>query len=200
MSRVWPKLLVVLLVAVAQSLAQTQDSSSKPPVPGSGPPSKNTISIQPAPAEPPLPPDARPPSAAPATPPDKSKSRLKRALSRAAPQCLDAIFHTCWSHPSEEKPPGTPADREFAKDMEVGDFYFQQKNYKAAEMRFRDALTYKSDEPVATFKLAQSLDKLGKSDQAAQAYQAYLKAEPAGRFSQQAEESLQRLAKKSAAK
>ena len=84
--------------------------------------------------------------------------------------------------------------------MEVGDFYFQQKNYKAAEMRFRDALTYKPDEPVATFKLAQSLDKLGKSDQAAQAYQAYLKAEPAGRFSQQAEESLQRLAKKSAAK
>ena len=32
MPRGWPELLVVLLVAVAQSLAQTQDSSSKPPV------------------------------------------------------------------------------------------------------------------------------------------------------------------------
>src|SRR5207237_10354688 len=126
MPRVWLKLLIVLLVAVPQSLAQTQDSSSKPPVPGSGPPSKNTISIQPAPAEPPLPPDARPPSAAPTTPPDKSKSRPKRGLGRAAPQCLDAIIHTCWCHPTEAKPPATTADRESPKHMEFGAFSFPQ--------------------------------------------------------------------------
>jgi outer membrane protein assembly factor BamD (BamD/ComL family) len=48
-------------------------------------------------------------------------------------------------------------DREFAKDLEVGDFYLKGKNYGAAELRFREALNYKPDHPEATFKLAESL-------------------------------------------
>jgi Flp pilus assembly protein TadD len=82
--------------------------------------------------------------------------------------------------------------------VEVGDFYFQQKNYKAAEMRFRDALTNKPDDPTATFKLGQSLEKLGRGEDAAQAYDAYLKAQPSGPFAQHAHEGLARLAKNTA--
>ena len=45
------------------------------------------------------------------------------------------------------------------KDVEVGDFYYKAGNYKAALSRFREALQYKPRDAVATFKLAQTLEK-----------------------------------------
>src|SRR5438105_1656908 len=48
-----------------------------------------------------------------------------------------------------------------AKDVEVGDYYFKLKNYRAAESRYREALMYKPDDAVATYRLAQALEKNG---------------------------------------
>ena len=53
-----------------------------------------------------------------------------------------------------------------AKSIEVGDFYFRRKNYRAAEGRYRDALQYKDNDAVATIRLAVCLEKLGILDDA----------------------------------
>ena len=47
-----------------------------------------------------------------------------------------------------------------AKDIEVGDFYFKRKNYRAAQERYREALHFKDDDAIATIKLAISLEKV----------------------------------------
>ncbi len=80
-----------------------------------------------------------------------------------------------------------------AKDVEVGDFYFKKKNYKAAIERYRDALIYKPNDAVAQFRLAESLDKTGKSDEAVSHYQEYLKILPHGPNSEDAQKALARL-------
>jgi Flp pilus assembly protein TadD len=58
--------------------------------------------------------------------------------------------------------------------MEVGEINFKNGSYRGAEWRFRDALDYKPDNPEATFWMAKSIDKLGRSDEAQNAYRAYL--------------------------
>ncbi len=80
-----------------------------------------------------------------------------------------------------------------AKDVEVGDYYFKKKNYKAAIERYKDALIYKPNDAVAHFRLAESLDKTGKSDEAVEHYQEYLKILPHGPFSEDAQKALSRL-------
>src|SRR5579863_9553296 len=52
------------------------------------------------------------------------------------------------------------------KDIEVGDFYFKKKNYKAAEDRYREALFYKDNDALATYRLAICLEKLDRPDEA----------------------------------
>ena len=91
-------------------------------------------------------------------------------------------------------------EREFAKDMDIGTYNFRNKNYQGAEWRFRHALDYKPGQPDATFKLAESLNKLGRSDEAKQEYQAYLESDPNGSHAERARAALQRLSKLSAGK
>ncbi len=67
-----------------------------------------------------------------------------------------------------------------AKDVEVGDFYFKRKNYRAAEDRYREALRYKDNDAVATIRLAVCLEKLGILDDARAEYESYLKILPHG--------------------
>lgn len=66
------------------------------------------------------------------------------------------------------------------KNIEVGDYYFREKNYRAAESRYREALLYKPDDAVATYRLAQALEKNGNLRFALQNYQQYLKILPHG--------------------
>lgn len=80
-----------------------------------------------------------------------------------------------------------------AKDVEVGDFYFKRKNYHAAEDRYREALLYKPSDAIATFRLAQTLEKVGELDEARQNYEGYLKILPEGPFSKDAQQALDRL-------
>jgi tetratricopeptide (TPR) repeat protein len=80
-----------------------------------------------------------------------------------------------------------------AKDVEVGDYYFKRKNYIAAEDRYREALLYKANDAVATFRLAQCLDKMTRTDEARTQYEVYLKILPNGPESEQAKKALARL-------
>ncbi len=80
-----------------------------------------------------------------------------------------------------------------AKSVEVGDFYFKRKNYRAAEERYREALRYKDNDAVATIRLAESLEKLGILDDARAEYESYLKILPHGPQSSQAQKAIERL-------
>ena len=80
-----------------------------------------------------------------------------------------------------------------AKSVEVGDFYFKRKNYRAAEDRYREALRYKDNDAVATIRLAICLEKLGILDGARAEYESYLKILPHGPEAPQAQKAIERL-------
>jgi len=86
-----------------------------------------------------------------------------------------------------------------AKDVEVGDYYFKRKNYKAAIERYKHALIYKQDDAIATFRLAESLDKTGNSSEAITYYRDYLKILPHGGYAADAQRALSRLSPESKA-
>lgn len=80
-----------------------------------------------------------------------------------------------------------------AKDIEVGDYYFKRKNYKAAEDRYREALYYKDNDAVATYQLALCLEKLGRPDEARQEYESYLQILPHGPEAESSQKAIERL-------
>ena len=81
------------------------------------------------------------------------------------------------------------------KDVEVGDYYFKRKNYSAALDRYKEALFYKDNDAVASFRLAQCQEKLGDKSEAKKYYEQYLKILPEGEFAKEARTSLDRLEK-----
>lgn len=81
------------------------------------------------------------------------------------------------------------------KDLEVGDFYFKRKNYKAALERYKEALYYKDGDAVASFRVAECEEKRGDKAEARKYYEQYLKVLPDGPYAKQARGSLERLAK-----
>ena len=86
-----------------------------------------------------------------------------------------------------------------AKDIEVGDFYFKRKNYRAAEDRYREALYYKDNDAIATYHLAECLEKLDRPDEAQAQYENYLNILPHGPEAESARKAIERL-KSTAAK
>ena len=100
-----------------------------------------------------------------------------------------------------ENAPGSGGVSEFhpwnphkaAKDIEVGDFYFKRKNYRAAADRYREALLYKDNDAEATFQLALCLEKMDQPDEARREYESYLKILPHGPRSEEAQKALLRL-------
>jgi tetratricopeptide (TPR) repeat protein len=87
-----------------------------------------------------------------------------------------------------------------AKNVEVGDFYFKRKNYRAAEDRYREALRYKDNDAVATIRLAECLEKLGIWDDARTEYESYLKILPHGPQASEAQKAIDRLKAQAGAK
>ena len=81
------------------------------------------------------------------------------------------------------------------KNIEVGDFYFKRKNYKAALERYKEALYYKDGDALASFRLAECQEKLGDKAEARKYYEQYLKILPEGPFAKDAHASLDRLAR-----
>lgn len=79
------------------------------------------------------------------------------------------------------------------KDVEVGDFYFKRQNYRAALSRYCEALSYKPNDAIATFRIAESLDRAGDLAEARTYYQGYLKILPEGPFAAQSKKALERI-------
>lgn len=85
-----------------------------------------------------------------------------------------------------------------AKDLEVGDFYFKRKNYRAALARYQDAILWKTNYAEPNFRMAQCLEKLDNPNEAAVHYQEYLKILPHGPLAKDAQKAIERLKGKSA--
>ena len=81
------------------------------------------------------------------------------------------------------------------KDIEVGDYYFKRKNYRAALDRYKEALYYKDNDAIASFRLAVCQEKLGDKAGAKKYYEQYLKILPEGPFAKDAHAALDRLGK-----
>lgn len=79
------------------------------------------------------------------------------------------------------------------KDLEVGDFYFKRRNYKAALERYKEALYYKDGDAVASFRVAECEEKVGDKSEARKYYEQYLTILPDGPRAKEARSSLERL-------
>ncbi len=80
-----------------------------------------------------------------------------------------------------------------AKDVEVGNWYLKQKNFRAALDRFHDALLYKPKDAEATFGLAVTQEKLDLLLQSYQNYKEYLALLPEGPMAKDSQEGVARL-------
>jgi tetratricopeptide (TPR) repeat protein len=181
----WIRLILVTGLALS---AQAQT--------GTNPPSTNITSPTPASLDrPPSPSDAPLPNLdSLPSPVDATKSKVRRALDRLTPNCADVVYHSCWSSPAQDPSARLPeAEREAQRNREAGELYYSDKNYKGSESRFREALRYQPADPVATFELAESLEKLGKKTEARDAYQTYLTILPNGPSAAQAKKAVKRL-------
>ena len=76
------------------------------------------------------------------------------------------------------------------KNIEVGDYYYKMKNYRAAESRYQEALEYKPNDAEATYKLGVSQEIQGKTEEALDAYQGYLKILPDGPHAEEAKTAI----------
>ena len=79
------------------------------------------------------------------------------------------------------------------KDIEVGNYYLKQKNYRAALERFHDALLYKPNDAEATYGLAVTQEKMDLFGQAYNAYSKYLEILPHGPMAKESEEGMKRM-------
>ncbi|MCI0353692.1 MAG: tetratricopeptide repeat protein [Acidobacteria bacterium] len=79
------------------------------------------------------------------------------------------------------------------KDIEVGEYYLKTGNLKGAIARFRWALENKPNDALATFRLAQALEKAGQLENAREYYGKYLQILPKGEFAAECQKALQRL-------
>ncbi|HEU5413667.1 MAG TPA: tetratricopeptide repeat protein [Candidatus Angelobacter sp.] len=79
------------------------------------------------------------------------------------------------------------------KDIEVGNYYLRQKNYRAALERFHDALLYKPNDASATYGLGVTQEKLDLFSVAYNSYSKYLEILPHGPMAKEAEEGARRM-------
>lgn len=211
-------LLLILVMTSVGAWAQSSSSSSSAPLPDApqptnskpspnAPPQNNSAQNAPAPAPKP---NFTPPSSshvnASALPEGSSSSKdddidlSPPAGDAAAHPNSPSSFGVAASAPPPDVNEMRPWDpHKAAKDVEVGDFYFKRKNYQAAESRYREALLYKDNDAIATYRLAVCLEKLEQTDEAREEYESYLKILPSGPEAEHAKKAIERL-KSAAAK
>jgi tetratricopeptide (TPR) repeat protein len=180
-------LLILLLVAVAQA----QSSSTNPPAPSSSSGSSS------ANRKPNLAPPRSDSVSAADLGDDRGDSSSKEDPVDLSPPSGDVKAHPKDSEILTDEGSGSeshPWDpHKASKDVEVGDFYFKKKNYAAAESRYREALYYKENDAIATYRLAICLEKLDRPDDARSEYESYLKILPNGPEEADAKKAIERL-------
>jgi len=113
--------------------------------------------------------------------PDGPKSKEAReAVERLEPQ------------EASLKPAGSAADaaKAAAHDINVGETYLSANSYDAARERFEEALRLSPENPLACFRLAQSLQGMQRLDPARMYYRKYLELEPKGKFAKNAKKAI----------
>ena len=178
-SRISVICLLYVFVAIS-AMAQTTSPS----------PEQESSSRQP---DVPAPPDATAPDVGSQTS-QPTKSKAKKIANKLDPHCIDVIFHSCWSSPAAQ-PTKTLTEEEqkaqqAAKDIDVGYFYLNEKNYVAAESRLKEATELKPDIAAAYIGLGQAQQKLGKTAKARQSYEAYLQLSPDGKDADKVKKAL----------
>jgi hypothetical protein len=89
--------------------------------------------------------------------------------------------------------PQTPSERE-EEDLNVAEFYQNDRNYKGAYERATDAVSIAADDPNAHFALAEAARRLGKLDEAMQHYKACLALDPVPKLKKASEAALKQMA------
>ena len=193
--------LVALLAGVC--VAQTSSQDSGPTTIGPTIPKKSTKPAT-SPAPNPAPTDASPDAASPEGP--YTNGRVYNDGTDTVPDPgTPGESSSKDTHVNIEAPRGTveaeaPEPKSYDphkadKNIEVGDYYFKQENYRAAESRYREALEWKPGDAIATYKLGEVLEKEGNLTQARQNYEAYLKILPDGPLADKAKKALERIEK-----
>lgn len=137
-------------------------------------------------------------------PPRSPSSEVGESSSRSTKIDLSPPKDDAKDHPESGSPDAQDANNDVQemhpwdphkamKDLEVGDFYFKRKNYKAALDRYQEALLYKPNDALANFHIGQCQEKLNHPQEARGAYEAYLKVLPQGPLAAEAQKALDRL-------
>ena len=87
----------------------------------------------------------------------------------------------------------TKAALDAAHNVEVGDYYFEAKNYTAASLRYNDALEQKPADPAIHVRLGRVLEKLNQLPQAIEHYKAVHRLAGSEKWSDEAKAALLRL-------
>ncbi len=122
------------------------------------------------------------------------------------------------SHPPQETPPTQVTDPHqtessskpapidacdpysAAQDVEVGDFYYQDKSYRPALSRYESALKSKPGDPGIYLRLGKTAEKLGDAERAMREYQSSIDAGPAQPSAKEARAAIERISSQKSSK
>lgn len=104
---------------------------------------------------------------------------------------IGGSLETSADDPKTRIPPG--ADHRALKDEEIADLYYKDGNYAGALGRYEEALSFVPDDEQAALGIAECAAKLGKRDEAIEAYKTYLKLAPQGKKATQARKAIRDL-------
>ena len=140
----------------------------------------------------------------PAAPPDDTQESSSRdtRIDTAAPKddaknhpnSAEAVSDLDAPPPSDANSSSSPDVQEFHpwnpykanKDIQVGDFYFKRRNYKGALERHKEALYYKQNDAVATFRVGEAPRENGQKRRSKKILREYLKILPDGPLAKEA--------------
>lgn len=81
------------------------------------------------------------------------------------------------------------------KEVQIGDFYFKKKSYRAAAGRYERATRWQPGLADAYYKLGEAREKLGQSEQAVAAYQKFLEIDASSKKAEEVKKKVAQLAK-----
>jgi len=87
-----------------------------------------------------------------------------------------------------------------AQDVEVGDFYYQDKSYRPALSRYESALKSKPGDPGVYLRLGKTAEKLGDAERALREYQSSIDAGPDQPSAKEARAAIERISSQKSSK